>query len=174
MNPDLRAIEAALRGEPHDPSNLSPEAAAVVLPLVRRVVQERDDARHEIDMLRRERHAERQRVDERDQDVAQLREALEEEGRKSEERRRALLAECMGPEGGADLGFTPIMGKWFKPDGDRDEFGLWPRWWVVYRDNATANVTLELRDHGRYVTASCFVTQRSAMKAALSHAMGKA
>lgn len=146
MNPDLRAIEAALRNEPCDPSNLSSEAASVVLPLVRRVVQERDD----------------------------LREALEEEGRRSEERRLALLAECMDPEGGADLGFTPIMGKWFKPDGDRDEFGLWPRWWVVYRDNATANVTLELRDHGRYVTASCFVTQRSAMKAALSHAMGKA
>lgn len=222
MNSDLRAIEAALRGEPHDPSNLSPEAASVVLPLVRRVVQERDElratadlnvamekmeaalvewssgVRHrsnsegcvkvwydpaigqfciegedlrtakrdrlvpavlwwanprkkperapehkalsercvlaeervmalgqervalkaEIDMLRRERHAERQRVDERDQDVAQLREALEEEGRKSEERRLALLAECMDPEGGADLGFTPIMGKWFKPDGD--------------------------------------------------------
>jgi len=52
MNPDLRAIEAALRSEPHDPSNLSPEAASVVLPLVRRVVQERDDGQHEINLFR--------------------------------------------------------------------------------------------------------------------------
>ena len=78
MNPDLRAIEAALLGESCDPSNLSPEAASVVLPLVRRVVRERDDGRHEIDVLRRERHAERQRVDERDQEVGRLQGALEE------------------------------------------------------------------------------------------------
>jgi hypothetical protein len=48
MNPDLRAIEAALLGEPHEPSNLSPEAASVVLPLVRRVVQEGDCLKAEI------------------------------------------------------------------------------------------------------------------------------
>ena len=50
MTPDLRAIEAALLGEPYDPSNLSPEAASVVLPLVRRVVQERDELRATADL----------------------------------------------------------------------------------------------------------------------------
>lgn len=49
MNPDLRAIEAALLGEPYDPSNLSPEAASVVLPLVRRVVMERNELRDELE-----------------------------------------------------------------------------------------------------------------------------
>ena len=53
MNPDLRAIEATLLGEPYDPSNLSPEAASVVLPLVRRVVQERDALKAEMaDLLK--------------------------------------------------------------------------------------------------------------------------
>ena len=52
MNPDLRAIEATLLGEPCDPSNLSPEAASVVLPLVRRVVQERDELREALEEAR--------------------------------------------------------------------------------------------------------------------------
>lgn len=52
MNPDLRAIEAALLGEPHEPSNLSPEAASVVLPLVRRVVRERDELREALEEAR--------------------------------------------------------------------------------------------------------------------------
>lgn len=52
MTPDLRAIEAALLGEPHQPSNLSPEAASVVLPLVRRVVQERDELHEELEEAR--------------------------------------------------------------------------------------------------------------------------
>ena len=52
MTPDLRAIEAALLGEPYDPSNLSPEAASVVLPLVRRVVGERDELRAALEEAR--------------------------------------------------------------------------------------------------------------------------
>jgi hypothetical protein len=54
MTPDLRAIEAALIDEPYDPfNNLSPEAASVVLPLVRRVVRERDALKAEIaDLLK--------------------------------------------------------------------------------------------------------------------------
>lgn len=52
MTSDLRAIEAALLSEPHDPSNLSPEAASVVLPLVRRVVRERDELRDELEEAR--------------------------------------------------------------------------------------------------------------------------
>ena len=99
MTPDLRAIEAALLGEPYDPSNLSPEAASVVLPLVRRVVHEKDALKAEIDMLRRERHAERQRVDERDQEVGRLRAALEEA--------RLTLAAEQGLQEGAPFGWLP-------------------------------------------------------------------
>ena len=100
MTPDLRAIEAALLGEPCDPSNLSPEAASVVLPLVRRVVHEKDALKAEIDMLRRERHAERQRVDERDQEVGRLRAALE-------EARLTLAAEQGRAEGRRVRGGSP-------------------------------------------------------------------
>ena len=52
MNPDLRAIEAAILSEPYDPANLSPEAASVVLPLVQRVVRERDDLRAALEEAR--------------------------------------------------------------------------------------------------------------------------
>jgi len=52
MTLDLRAIEAALLGEPHEPYNLSPEAASVVLPLVRRVVGERDELRAALEEAR--------------------------------------------------------------------------------------------------------------------------
>lgn len=52
MNPDLRVIEAVLLGEACDPSNLSTEAASVVLPLVRRVVGERDELREELEEAR--------------------------------------------------------------------------------------------------------------------------
>ena len=52
MNPDLRAIEAVLLGEACDPSNLSPEVASVVLPLVRRVVRERDELREALEEAR--------------------------------------------------------------------------------------------------------------------------
>lgn len=63
MNPDIRAIEAALRSEPHDPSNLSPEAASVVLPLVRRVVRERADLQEELEEARLTLAAEQGRVE---------------------------------------------------------------------------------------------------------------
>jgi hypothetical protein len=112
MNPDLRAIETALRNEPCDHSNLSPEAASVVLPLVRRVVRERDDGQHEIDVIRRERLAERQRVDERDQDVIRLRAALE-------EARLTLAAEQGRAEGAPSEGwvYDRRYRQWNKPRG---------------------------------------------------------
>ena len=97
MNPDLRAIEAALFGESCEPSGLSPEAAFVVLPLVRLVVRERDDGRHEIDRLRRERHAERQRVQERDAEIAEMRLTLAAEQGRAEGAPSEVWRSCVDP-----------------------------------------------------------------------------
>lgn len=52
MPEDLRAIEAAILGEPYVPENLSPRAASVVPPLVQRLVREWDQLRAEIEELR--------------------------------------------------------------------------------------------------------------------------
>jgi hypothetical protein len=84
----------------------------VDFPLLRLVVQERDDAQREIDALRRERHAERQRVDGRDQDVARLREALA-------EARMTLAAEQGKAEGAPSEGWTydRRYRQWNKPRG---------------------------------------------------------
>jgi hypothetical protein len=86
---------------------------------VRRVVQERDDGQHEIDVLRRERLAERQRVDERDQEVIRLRAALE-------EARLTLAAEQGRAEGAPSEGWACGAGevRWGKvAGGDENTYG---------------------------------------------------
>lgn len=148
MTPDLRAIEAALLGEPYDPSNLSPEAASVVLPLVRRVVHEKDALKAEIDMLRRERHAERQRVDERDQEVGRLRAALE-------EARLTLAAEQGRAEGAPSEGWESTITEWRKGRMRVRRQG-WGWGWVLLEDPPSR----------RSIAAGVADTARAAMLAA--------